>query len=157
MPNWCEGTLKVRGTIADLKNFVLKGLIPVDPIGRIKEPLLFQEEDENFFYTGYIKDTLYLKGTCRAFCEPEYIDDVQVDDVTEKIIILLPFKQAWEICANDLLSVCMEFNVDMKVQGFEAGCQFSQIVEIVNGEILKNETIKYDDWEWDCPCPATGG
>lgn len=33
MPNWCEGTLKVRGTIKDLKNFVLNGLIPVNPLG----------------------------------------------------------------------------------------------------------------------------
>ena len=61
----------------------------------------------------------------------------------------LPFKQAWAIRANDLLNVCKEFNVDMKIQGFEMGQQFSQIVEIVDGEILQDEEIEYDDWDWD--------
>lgn len=28
MPNWCEGTLKVRGTKENVKRFVLEGLPP---------------------------------------------------------------------------------------------------------------------------------
>lgn len=30
MPNWCEGTLKIRGKQKDVKRFVLEGLRPVD-------------------------------------------------------------------------------------------------------------------------------
>lgn len=33
MPNWCVGTLRVRGKSKNLKNFVLKGLKPVDSFG----------------------------------------------------------------------------------------------------------------------------
>lgn len=156
MPNWCEGTLKVRGTIGDLKNFVLNGLIPVSPLGVTKEMLSLDGEDETTFYAFCISDSLYVKGSRRAFCVPCNID-VSVEDPSEKTTMTLPFKQAWAIRANDLLNVCKEFNVDMKIQGFERGQQFSQIVEIVDGEIVHDEEINYDDWDWDCPCPDMGG
>jgi len=156
MPNWCEGTLKVRGTIKDLKNFVLNGLLPVDPIGRMKEPLSLEGESETSIYILGITDTLYIKGTRRAFCEPADID-VCVDEPDDKAIITMPFKQAWAILSDNLLETCKEFNVDIKIQGFERGMRFSQIVEIVDGEIRQDEEIKYDDWDWDCPCPDMGG
>mgnify|MGYP000846383448 CR=1 FL=1 len=156
MPNWCEGTLKVRGTIKDLKNFVLNGLIPVSPIGGTQKPLSVYGEDETSLYIPSVPDTLYIKGTRRAFCEPDYIE-VSSDEPNDKTILTMPFKQAWAILSDNLLEVCKEFNIDMKIQGFERGMQFSQIVEIVNGEIIQDEEIKYDDWEWDCPCPDMGG
>lgn len=156
MPNWCEGTLKVRGTIKDLKNFVLNGLLPVDLIGRMKEPLSLEGESETSLYILDITDALYIKGTRRAFCEPAYID-VCVDKPDDKAIITMPFKEAWAILSDKLLEVCKEFNVDIKIQGFERGMRFSQIVEIVDGEIRQDEEIKYDDWDWDCPCPDMGG
>lgn len=156
MPNWCEGTLKVRGTIKDLKGFVLNGLIPVNPLGAVKEALSLDGEDETSLYISSVPDTLYIKGTRRAFCEPDYIE-VSCDEPNDKTILTMPFKQAWAILSDNLLEVCKEFNIDMKIQGFERGMRFSQIVEIVNGEIVQDEEIKYDDWEWDCPCPDMGG
>lgn len=156
MPNWCEGTLKVRGTIKELKNFVLNGLIPVDMLGVAKESLSLDGEDETNIYILSVSDILYIKGTRRAFCEPSCID-VYSDEPNDKTILTMPFKQAWAILSNDLLEVCKEFNVDVKIQGFEQGQRFSQIVEIVGGEIIQDEEIKYDDWEWDCPCPDIGG
>lgn len=156
MPNWCEGTLKVRGTIKDLKNFVLNGLIPVDPIGKTKKPLTLDGEEETGICIMSVPDTLYVKGSRRAFCEPDYID-VCVDEQNDKTVLTMPFKQAWAILADNLLDVCKEFNVDMKIQGFERGLRFSQIIEIVDGEIVQDEEIKYEDWDWDCPCPDMGG
>ena len=156
MPNWCEGTLKVRGTIKSLKNFVLNGLIPVNPLGATQKPLSVYREDETSLYISSVPDTLYIKGTRRAFCEPDYIEIIS-DEPNDKTILTMPFKQAWAILSDNLLEVCKEFNIDMKIQGFERGMRFSQIVEIVNGEIIQDEEIKYDDWEWDCPCPDMGG
>lgn len=43
MPNWCKGTLKVRGKIDDLKKFVLEGLQPVGLFGEKKPPLKLDE------------------------------------------------------------------------------------------------------------------
>ena len=114
MPNWCEGTLKVRGTIKDLKDFVLNGLIPVNPLGVTKEPLSLDGEDETSLYISSTPDTLYIKGTRRAFCEPDYIE-INSDEPNDKTILTMPFKQAWAILSDNLLAVCKEFNVDMKI------------------------------------------
>lgn len=43
MPNWCEGTLKVRGTKENIKRFVLEGLHPVDLFGDAKSELTVNE------------------------------------------------------------------------------------------------------------------
>lgn len=39
MPNWCAGTLRVRGTKENLTKFVLEGLQPIDYIGEDLEAL----------------------------------------------------------------------------------------------------------------------
>ena len=155
MPNWCEGTLKVRGTLNDLKNFVLNGLKPVDLLGNEQPQLQLENVDDTYLFIN-VNDSLYMKGTKRHFCEPDYIEAYPnaPDDI---IVMFLPMKAAWNIDAHALLQLCKEFNVDMKIQGFERGMQFSKIIEIVNGEILQDDEIKYDDWEWDCICPDLGG
>lgn len=49
MPNWCEGFLKVRGKIANLKAFVLNGLQPVTCRGEDCAKLIFETEDDISF------------------------------------------------------------------------------------------------------------
>lgn len=154
MPNWCEGTLKIRGTFDNLKNFILNGLRPVDAIGGTLPPLEI-DTGENYI-SAIVRSALYMEHTRRHFCEPDYIE-LYTEEPDESIILMFPMKAAWEIEAESLLRLCKEFNVDMKIQGFERGMQFSQIIEIVNGEILQDDEIKYDDWDWDCPCPDLGG
>ena len=34
---------------------------------------------------------------------------------------------------------------------------FNQIIEIIDGEITKDEEVKFDDYNWDCICPNIGG
>ena len=43
MPNWCRGTLRVRGTKENLTKFVLEGLQPVDYFGEDLEVLKMDE------------------------------------------------------------------------------------------------------------------
>ena len=31
------------------------------------------------------------------------------------------------------------------------------IIEIIDGEITKDEEVKFDDYNWDCICPNIGG
>lgn len=156
MPNWCEGYLKVRGTITQLKNFVLNGLQPIGFIGNDKDKLTFEKETETSFYASNIKATLYLEGTRRHFSEPDEFE-VYAKSTDDKTILIIPMRAAWGIDAESLLNLCTKYEVDMKIQGFERGAQFSQIVEIVDGEIVQDEEIKYKDWDWDCPCPLMGG
>jgi hypothetical protein len=35
--------------------------------------------------------------------------------------------------------------------------EFCQEVEIIGGEVIFDNTIKYDDWKWECPMPNLGG
>lgn len=155
MPNWCAGTLKVRGSFVNVKKFILEGMPPVSFLGEDRK-LEIATEDETTFCISEIKDDLWLRGTRRHFCNPDYIE-VYADSPDETVTIALPFRAAWAIEAEKLLALCQNFDVDMKVQGFERGMEFSQIVEIVDKKIVHDEEIEYDDWTWDCPCPNLGG
>ena len=147
MPNWCRGTLKVRGTKEDLTRFIFEGLQPT----RKTVKLLADEY-------GYIEsgDTYWIENTYRGFVDgvrvvlSEYEDDAAV-------IALFDARFAWGIDAEDLLKTCKKYHVDMKIKGYEKGMQFNQDIEIVDGEILKDEEIKFDNYKWDCDCPTVGG
>lgn len=156
MPNWCEGFLKVRGKITNLKAFILNGLQPVDFRGEEKDKLTFTSEDDNSFYISKIEGLLWLKGSRRHFCKPDYIE-LYTNNIENSKILILPMKAAWVIESEQLLALCKEYGVDMKIQGFEMGGQFSQIIEIVNGTVILDATLQYENWNWDCPCPRMGG
>ena len=156
MPNWCEGSLKVRGTIENLKRFIFEGLQPVDYLGEKTENLVNQTDDELSLFLETKEKTLWMKGTRRHFCEPDYIE-VDAESKEDIRIVIMPMKAAWVIEAKSLLKLCKDFGVDMRIQAFESGMEFSQIIEIVNGNLIQNEEVKYDNWDWDCPCPLMGG
>ena len=155
MPNWCEGTLKIRGTFEQLRNFVLNGLEPVTDRGQKRQMEITDDEPQYLFIKNGC-ESLYIKGSRRHFCEPKYIE-IDADNEGKVIVLLTPMKAAWEISSQNLLNASKEFNVDMKIQGFEKGMEFSQLIEIVGGEIIQDKKIEYENWDWDCPCPALGG
>lgn len=47
--------------------------------------------------------------------------------------------------------------MDIRLYGFERGMEFNQEVIIENGEIVKDEEIKFDDYDWECVMPHLGG
>ena len=164
MPNWCEGSLKVRGTTQDLRNFLVNVLEPVNFLGGKKEPLKVYLDDRGTELTVKTHDgnpdlrntSLWIRGTRRLFCEPQYIE-LYVDDDKTPAVLVLPFRAAWCVDPEPLCRLSKEFNVDIRVFGVESGMQFCQDIEILGGEINKNEEIKYDDWDWECPFPQIGG
>lgn len=150
MPNWCAGTLRVRGTKEDLTKFVLEGLIPVTHFGSETETLKIDD------YSRIKCERCWIKGTRRGFI----LDlDVFIDDWNDegKIAIGLDAEFAWGISAEELLQSCKKYGVDMRIHAFERGMQFNQIIEIIDGEITKDEEVEFDDYEWDCICPNIGG
>lgn len=152
MPNWCVGTLKVRGKINDLKRFILEGLEPVNVFGQSKEKLQFNEYGE-----CDCNGSCYIKNTHRGFVEDLYVC-IDTDDETDVVkTICLDSKFAWGISATDLQKTCREFNVDMKIFAFERGMEFNQNIEIIDGQITKNEDIEFNDYSWECVCPNLGG
>ena len=152
MPNWCEGTLKVRGKVKDLKQFVLEGLEPVDFFGNSKGKLQFDKYGE-----CTCEHSCYIENTRRGFVEGLhiYIDsDYAEDDIN---VICMGCKFAWGISAEELQKTCKKYNVDMKIFAFERGMQFNQNIEIVDGQIIKDEELTFDNYDWECICPNMGG
>ena len=151
MPNWCVGTLRVRGKSKDLQNFVLKGLKPVDFLGNECSKI---ELDEFGYVTS--DEMCWIEGTRRGF-----VNDLNVciEETEDDLIqtIALDVKFAWAILADDLLKICKKYNVDMKIYGFEQGMEFNQIIEIINGKILNDAELHFEDYCWDCICPNMGG
>jgi len=146
MPNWCEGTLKVRGTLENVRRFMEDG------IDWTPSKLVVEDDGDELCFSTSGTGERWIIGTNRHFimCD-EYMY------FYEGHTLFLHLKAAWYINAEELRTVCQEYGVDMKVQAYEKGMEFGQLVEIINGEIQRNEDIEYDDYEWDCPCPTLGG
>lgn len=154
MPNWCVGTLKIRGKKKDIKRFLLEGLQPVDFVG-MNKPKLKADTDEEGVFELYTEETCHIPHTARGFIKELEVSFEEKDD--ETITITADAKFAWNICAEQLLKCCNQYDLDMKIYAFELGMEFNQNVEIVNGEIVKDEAIEFDDYTWECPCPNLGG
>ncbi len=155
MPNWSEGTLKVRGTKDNLKKFVLEGMQQVDFIGNVLEPL---ELDES--YSVKLSDEayhFYIKGTTRGFVEQIEIDMCFLNEEREKPILMLDVKFSWAVNVEELSKISKKYDVDLKIYTFEKGMEFNQDIEIIKGKIVKDVEMKFDDYEWDCICPSLGG
>ena len=151
MPNWSEGCLKVRGKAANVKKFILEGLKPVDFFGKDLPKLELSdigevESDKN----------CWIEGTNRGFVENLLVDFSFVED-EETFTAVLDTKFAWAADAEELLALCKKYSVDMKLYAFEKGNEFNQDSLIVDGQILRDNRIAFEDYNWECICPTLGG
>ena len=74
MPNWIEGTMKLRGKREDKKRFLDNELGTSSYYGEkraIEEQVECNSDDSYFEYT--FKDEPYIKGTRRAFVTDNYL------------------------------------------------------------------------------------
>lgn len=146
MSNWCVGTLRVRGLKEDVQKFLLNGLEPHNSTKKLE----IKDGDILLFSSCHIKDTERGSVSYVEVYLSEY-EDVNV------ITIALEAKFVGTIKAYELLSICQKYKIDMRIYGFERGTQVNQDIEILNGEIAKNNLVKYDDYVWDCISPERGG
>lgn len=155
MPNWCEGELKIRGKADNLKKFVLNGLIPVNCFGQKLEKLKVKNVSESLEKVES-ESNCWIEGTYRGFVEKF---ELWLDGLDDEYNNILFFNSlfAWDVNANELLEIAKKYNVDIKIFAFERGMQFNRDIEIVNGKIIKDDEIKYDDYAWECPCADLGG
>ena len=147
MPNWCEGTLKVRGKNSDLIRFLIGACC-----------FTMSKEKHTVLFDINVEDFQHIKGTKRGFVTPGqlfYCSFEGDDDIDQ--IINFRYAQAWDILAGDLKKLSAAYNIDFKIFACESGCQFSRDIEVIQGRILKNEVIKYEDYFWECPNPDYGG
>lgn len=164
MPNWCKGNLKIRGKKENIIKFLEEGTSLLDGFWEpkeIKPKIEINDCDEieikNLDETKGI-NYLYIKGTRRNFIDPVeneiYVHD---EDEEEQIICLENFKAAWGIDAAALRMISNRYSIDIKIYAFEAGMEFNQDIEIIKGEIIKDEEITFKDYVWECIEPNIGG
>ena len=162
MPNWCEGMLKIRGKQEDVFNLlaenlqVWKTIIIKEPKFDMrdeidKEAIVINKEEESI----WVKKTAHIKGTHRNFVEPNDINVWKGKD--GNTCIAIEFKGAWSIESEPYVKLAKEYNVDIKIEAFERGMEFSQYILIENGELKEDKEIEYDDYVWDCVMPNLGG
>lgn len=158
MPNWCVGTMKVRGTKENLVNFLKKGFSPVTWLGSAV-PVEVNEDKYSVSLKCLDKaHGFHVKGTHRNFVETNCIEFEFWDEDKETHVMLIEnYKAAWGIEANALALLSKTYDIDFKIYAFERGMEFNQDIEVVKGEIVKDDEIQFDDYDWECINPGVGG
>lgn len=164
MPNWCEGNLKIRGKKENIIKFLEEGTSLLEGLWEPKEikPEIEINNCDEIEIKNLDKlkgvDYLYIKGTRRNFIDPVeneiYIHDI---DEKEQIICLKNFKAAWGIDADALRVISDRYDIDIKIYAFEMGMEFNQDIEIIKGNIIKDDEIKFENYQWECIEPNLGG
>lgn len=153
MPNWAEGTLKLRGKteniVSALKEMLLEN----------QGTTLEEEHDGTLLTFKTENDYFYINGTRRAFISGKDIEIwLDEDDEDFVIIELENFKQAWAALADNYTEISSKFDVDIKIFTFEMGMEFTQEIEISKGEIIKNIVNEnFTNYSWGVPFSRLGG
>ena len=164
MPNWIEGTLKIRGNPLRIVEFLEKGCD--QPAGIYeKNPMTdFITTDEELWnegrlrfrlYTVSIKNSPHIAGTHRAFLD-DYTAYFECEDEKEATVFL-PVRQAWDFKTEEWQKISEEHKLKIRLYGFESGMEFNHEIEIIEGRVTIDREIKYADYEWECPMPTLGG
>lgn len=176
MPNWCEGSLKLRGNSANILRFFKEGLtsyvghwnenneyenIPVD-----KDKWL-EIVDDGDYYEVYLTPVdsawIHVDNTKRAFIDGRY--SIVFDKSSPNAVAATDVRQAWDFRADEWIEIANKYQIDIRLYGIESGVGFVRMVDIgYNGglkrEITTNEYAKFDDYNkfiWNCPFPWMGG
>ena len=163
MPNWCEGNIKIRGKKKDVISFLENEILRVK---LIKVPEKPKTENIKMKFNGFTyvyelennKDVLYLKDSTRCFIEQSIIEIYLYSDTNKSpMYVTLNIKQAWGIEENLFEKLSDKYNLDFNIYASEKGMEFEQYITIIDGEITKNETKKYDDFYFEAINPELGG
>lgn len=162
MPNWCEGMLKIRGKQENVFNLladnlqVWKTVLVKDPKFDIRDELDKEAIDiDRKNEIIHVKKTAHIKGTRRNFVEPNDINVWKGKDGNSCVAI--EFKAAWDVLSEPYLELSKRYNVDIKIEAFERGMEFSRYILIENGDLKEDKDVEYDDYVWDCVMPHLGG
>ena len=160
MPNWAEGTLKVRGIAQNVCDFFVKGVNVYDKMGdRLCESKknVHNYSADFFSYLISFGDTAFIEGTTRAFVDDCPMVEISADSGNEKVTIAVPFKQAWDVMGDEFWAISKKYDIDIRVNAYERGTEFSREVIIEKGVKTLDKTTEYDNYTWDCPMPLLGG
>lgn len=161
MPNWAEGTLKIRGKKENVIRFLKEGIIAAPNFkmtedGPVTVPQKVDISEDDYSTTLYSENEFYINNTRRAFIDRKEIE-VWHEECDEALVEILGFKQAWGVIKEDFEGISKKYNIDIKIFVFEMGMEFTQEVEVIEGETTKNIVKEYDDYFWEVPFSSIGG
>lgn len=169
MPNWSEGTMKIRGPIDNVINYISEAFVYIDSRGNKIKTTQMVNVSENFsdLYTITLKpderelqkkvDGLYIEGTTRGFIDETRFSLDFWREGEELIVEIQNFKQAWKVDAQEYVWLSKKNEVDLKIFAFEKGSEFTQIIEIIKGKITIDLKQKYINYNWEVPFNGLGG
>lgn len=166
MPNWCEGNIRVRGRYENVVAFLEDALETVHGEFNGKEYKTVEKpadvemnKDNVILRSGNFK--FYIKGTHRNFIDSSAIEVYDYKDNEEHVWVFDNFCATWsfshEVSHKAYSDFAKKYNVDIKLFGIEQGMQFVEQVVYYREGNYDEETIEYDDWDFDCPFPRMGG
>jgi hypothetical protein len=148
MPNWAEGSLKLRGKCENIAS-ALKEMLLNDTV------TLEEEWDGDLLVFNNTAPYFYINKTRRAFINQNQIEVWLEEEFC--IVELDNFQQAWSAIPENYQEISSKFDIDIKIFTFERGMEFTQEIEISKGEIIKNVCSNYDDYQWEVPFSNLGG
>lgn len=167
MPNWIEGTLKVRGKIENVKRFFFEGLnyygnctgFEADPVPDAKESWMeiVDNKEYGYYYIDFDVEP-HVEGTNRAFVfadrdHPLYYEE----EWNEPAVAVMKVRQAWGFREEEWSEISKRFDVDIRLFGIERGMEFCREIEIIKGKVTMSKRTEYENWDWECPFPYLGG
>lgn len=162
MPNWIEGSLKVRGTNDNLRKFFENAILPCRGHDNKNEFIRCYFENNDSEVNIY--PDAYIDGTTGAFVsDAAYLYWKAKETI---ITLCIPVKQAWNFEVNEWLNIANKYDIDIRLFGVESGMGFWREIEIScmeygkRREVISNLTSRYsyyDEFIWECPMPLLGG
>lgn len=176
MPNWCSGNIRFRGKMDDILRLLRQKLVYcryTDNHETVSEPAKvyhdesydeiivaspFESGNKGWCYiSGTHRNFLDLGGTSEFWSSTLYIPE---NDKKPSIVVFDSFQAAWSIEPEPYVKMSEEFGVDIKIFGWERGVGFDQEIEIVDGNLIRNQATEYKDygdWMWNTELPYMGG
>ena len=175
MPNWCEGTVGIRGKRDDVLKFLKEGFERYRYDGETHKNALVSSDifkmdedlsDEDDVIYLDVDDTagtwIWIKDTQRAFFDDEQnvhpiIAEKQRNG--ESWTCRIPIKQAWSYHEDDWMALSSKYHLDFNLYGIECGMEFMMEVQIIDGKCTESKVTDTEsgDWCWVCPFPWMGG
>ena len=165
MPNWCEGTLKVRGNPQNILRFINEGLnvYTVNDEKLDKKEWLEIHDNGGSFEVFFNKKDIYVEGTKRAFINLSSISNeyVDINKKAEFEVCCFAVSQAWGFKKEDWMAIAKKYCIDIKLYGIERGMGFVEdwLITDCGETFIDNSPVfeDYKDFLWNCPIPFLGG
>lgn len=163
MPNWIEGTMKLRGKKENIRRFFLEGIEPNDLWAEKDREESIRDCTDEFEIRFEFENEPWITNTTRAFITDNCVC-LDLEDGKEDGIACVNIKQAWSFTPQGWedrrkwQAIAKKYDLDIKLFGIESGTCFAQeLICFRDGERTIRNHIEYEDWDWECPFPRMGG